>query len=97
MANYKLTRLATADLVIIYKFGVENFGLKSSQNYILSIETFLIELSNKKEIARDASILVENLKFYNYKGHVIFYEFLSDNSIRVIRVLGKRMNFKEHL
>lgn len=97
MVSYKLTRLATLDIADIYKFGSKTFGAKPTQNYITSLEKFFIELSSRKEIARDASVFRQNLKFYNFKSHVVFYEFIDDNSIRIIRILGNKMDFIQHL
>ena len=65
--------------------------------YLHELELFLTELAQRPELAKDASNISHGLKFYNYKAHVIFYVFDKDNEIYIVRVLGKRMNFIEHL
>ena len=53
--------------------------------------------SERPELAKDASTIADSLKYYSYKAHVIFYQFDHANEIFIIRILGKRMNFIEHL
>jgi toxin ParE1/3/4 len=97
MATYKLSTSATRDFIGIYKFGINRFGIQQAEKYLLSLEYFLLELSARPELARDASMFAYELKYYNYKAHVIFYLIDATNSIYIIRVLGSRMNFIEHL
>lgn len=97
MANYNLSTRAQYDFVGIYKFGIKYFGRPQAIDYLFELENFLLELAERPELARDASTISNNLKFYNFKAHVIFYVFDDDHKIFVIRVLGKRMNFIEHL
>lgn len=97
MANYSLSSSATNDLVGIYKFGVKRFGNEPAKKYLFSLENFMHELANKPDLARDASMFAHGLKYYNYKAHVLFYIIDSSSSIHVLRILGSRMNFIEHL
>ena len=91
MENYKLSRAASNDIVSIYKFGIKTFGLEPAKEYLISLESFL------EELARDSSIFARNLNYYRFKSNVIFYVFNESNKIFVIRILGKRMDFVQHL
>lgn len=97
MENYELSVRAQFDMVGIYKFGIKYFGTNQAVKYQYELEDIFNELANRPEIARDASSLASCLLFYRYKGHYIFYQFEHKNIIYVVRVLGKRMNFIEHL
>ena len=97
MENYKLSRAASNDIVDTYKFGIKTFELEPAKEYLISLEHFLEELANSPELARDASIFAQNLKHYRFKSHVIFYVFDESNKIFIIRILGKRMDFVQHL
>jgi toxin ParE1/3/4 len=97
MANYNLSAKAQHDLVSIYKYGIKYFGQSPATSYLQELENFLIELSDRPALAKEASTIANGLKFYNFKAHVIFYQFENENEIYVLRVLGKRMNFIEHL
>lgn len=97
MGNYSLSSQAQHDLIGIYKYGIKYFGNTQSTKYLTELEKFLEELAERQELARDASTIANNLKFYRYQAHVIFYQFEDEKNIFIIRVLGKRMNFIEHL
>lgn len=97
MGSYSLSVRAQYDLVGIYRYGIKFFGPDQATDYLLDLESFLNELAERLELAKDASTIASSLKYYNYKAHVIFYQFDSLDEIFVIRILGKRMNFVEHL
>lgn len=97
MASYKLSGAASNDVIAIYKFGIKHFGHTPAKHYLKDLEAFLTELSNRPELARSASAFAENLCYYRYKSHVVFYQFNGENEILVIRILGKRMDFIRHL
>lgn len=97
MGNYNLSVRAQFDLVGIYKYGIKFFGPNQATKYLLDLESFLEELAERSELAKDASTISDSLKYYSFKAHVIFYQFKSTNQIFIVRVLGKRMNFIEHL
>jgi len=97
MGNYSLSTRAQFDLVGIYKYGIKFFGSDQATKYLYEFETFLEELAERSELVRDASPIANSLKYYRYKAHVVFFQFNDPNNIYVIRILGKRMNFVEHL
>ena len=97
MGNYNLSTRTQFDIVGIYKHGIKFFGAEEALNYLTQLESFLEELAERPELARDASPIAKALKFYSFKGHVIYYSFDNHEEICVVRILGKRMNFKEHL
>jgi len=97
MGNYKLSGKASKDIVSIYKFGIKMFGLLPTKDYVSSLEFFLEELAERPELARNASIFAKNLCYYRFKSHVIFYVFDKSDEIFIIRILGKRMDFIQHL
>ncbi len=97
MGCYKLSGAASNDIAGIYKFGIHQFGLTQAKKYLSLLEKFLNELAERPDLARDATLFANNLHYYNFKSHVIFYLFDGDNSIFIIRILGSRMNFIEHL
>ena len=97
MGSYNLSTRAQFDIVGIYKHGIKFFGSERALDYLLQLESFLEELAERPELARDASPIANALKFYNFKGHVIYYLFDDHEEIFVVRILGKRMNFEEHL
>ncbi|MCC4212069.1 type II toxin-antitoxin system RelE/ParE family toxin [Leeuwenhoekiella parthenopeia] len=97
MVSYKLSAKAEEDLVEIYKYGVSHFGSLPARNYLLELEETFLMLATRPELLRKASFIAERIFFYQFKGHTIFYLVEDQNEIFVVRVLGKRMDFKLHL
>lgn len=97
MGNYSLSARAQFDTVGIYKYGIKYFGRDQATIYLTELEGFLEELADRPELAKDASNFAGSLKYYNYRAHVIFYLFDGTDEIYIVRILGKRMNFIEHL
>lgn len=97
MVNYNLSGAVTQDIVTIYKFGIKYFGAEPAKIYLQDLELFLTELARRPELARDASAFAQNLCHYRYKAHVVFYQFSNKNEILIVRILGKRMDFIQHL
>ena len=97
MEHYNLSIRAQFDMVGIYKFGIKYFGIEQAVKYQYELEKKFNELAKRKELSRDVSSISNNLLFYRYKAHYIFYQFENENNIFIVRVLGKRMNFIEHL
>lgn len=97
MGSYNLSTRAQFDIVGIYKYGKKFYGDNEAAHYLRELEKFLEELADRPQLARNASPIANGLKFYNFKGHVIYYSFDAVNKIYIVRILGKRMNFKEHL
>lgn len=97
MGNYSLSTRAQYDIVGIYKYGVKFFGVNQAVIYLTELEDFLEELAERSGLAKDASSIANSLKYYNHKSHVIYYMFDKKNDIYIVRILGKRMDFRKHL
>jgi len=97
MANYDLSVRAQFDMVGIYKFGIKYFGIDQAVKYQYELEEMFNELAERPALSREAFSISSRLLFYRYKSHYIFYQFENETEILVLRVLGKRMNFIEHL
>ncbi len=96
MADYKLSRLAAQDIANIYEYGILKFGLKQAQLYLREMEMSLEVLAQRPEIGIDSFFLTIRLLRFRQKSHVIFYK-KEDNGIRVVRILGSKMDFVRHL
>lgn len=96
MASYKLSNLASDDIIRIYEYGILNFGLTQAQDYLLGLHECFQKLADNELPVRDASQFVANLKRSQYQRDVIFY-LLQDDETLVIRVLGENMDFIRHL
>ena len=72
MGSYKLSSKAEIDLTEMYAFGISKFGLLQSQQYFFEMHKTFDLLSKNRNLGRDASEFIENLKRFTYKSHTIF-------------------------
>ena len=97
MADYSLSVKGTIDISGLYEYGIEKFGFSQAQTYLLGLEKCLQDLAQNPKRGRRVKVFKkEYLMNYRYVSHVIFYT-PTYAGIFVVRVLGKRMDFKRHL
>lgn len=96
MGVYKLSRTAESDLINIYEFGIETFGLNHAQEYLLGLHRIFEILSDDVSLGPDASEFVSALKRFSYKSHTIFY-LSNDAALFIVRVLHQSMDYDVHL
>jgi len=96
MAAYKLSRVAKIDISDLYEYGIAHFGLHQAQRYVLEMHDYFQKLAENHYLGRDASEFQEGLSLFSFKAHTIFY-IKKDNDILIIRILGNRMDYGQHL
>tara|TARA_R110001583_G_scaffold154725_1_gene306436 strand:+ start:432 stop:722 length:291 start_codon:yes stop_codon:yes gene_type:complete len=96
MGVYKVSGKAESDLTKMYEFGIETFGLKQGQAYLLGIHDLFQILADNANLGRDASEFVFSLNRFSYKSHTIFY-LTTDIDILIVRVLNQSMDYDSNL
>lgn len=96
MGVYKVSKEADHDLAKTYEYGIETFGLKQAQTYLLGLHDMFQTLADTSKMGRDASEYGERLKRFSYKSHIVFY-MINDTGVFVVRVLNQQMDFERHL
>ncbi|MEN8251137.1 MAG: type II toxin-antitoxin system RelE/ParE family toxin [Bacteroidota bacterium] len=96
MGVYKLSEKCKADLVHIYEYGIDNFGLNQAQNYMLGLHELFQTLPENVNLGRDASEFFPSLKRFVYKSHMIFY-LQADSGVFIVRTLSQSMDYEQHL
>ena len=96
MGVYRLSKECKSDLVHIYEYGIENFGLDQAQKYMLGLHELFQSLSDNVDLGRDASEFFLSLKRFTYKSHMIFY-LQSDSGVFIVRTLSQSMDYEQHL
>jgi len=96
MGAYKISGKAEIDLTKMYEYGIEMFGLKQAQTYLLGMHDIFQVLSNNINLGRDASEFVLSLKRFSYKSHTIFY-LATDLDLLIVRVLNQSMDYENNL
>ncbi len=62
MAVYKLSGKAEIDLAKMYEYGIEIFGLRQAQTYLLGMHTLFNVLADNTNLGRDASEYILYIK-----------------------------------
>jgi len=57
----------------MYEFGIYKFGLSQAQKYFFSMHEAFGVLAKNKNLGRDASEFIDELKRFSFKAHTIFY------------------------
>ncbi len=96
MGVYKVSGKAEIDLTKMYEYGIESFGLKQAQTYLLGMHTLFQILADNASLGRDASKFVLLLKRFSYKSHTIFY-MATDIDVLMVRVLNQSMDYEKNL
>lgn len=96
MDKYQLSKATELDIDDLYADGILKYGLlKANQYYDGLIEHFEF-LADNLNIGFNVDELAPNLQKFPYVRHVIFFT-ITDTGILIVRVLGKEMDFKQHL
>lgn len=96
MGVYKISVKAEIDLSKMYEYGIESFGFKQAQTYLLGIHTLFNVLADNANLGRDASEFILSLKRFSYKSHTIFY-LATDIDIFIVRVLNQSMDYESNV
>lgn len=73
MTSYRLTRRADQDLIDIYLYTLETFGLDQAERYVEGIRSCLGLLADNPRLGRRADIVRPGTRRHEHGGHVIFY------------------------
>ncbi|MCX2763082.1 type II toxin-antitoxin system RelE/ParE family toxin [Aquimarina muelleri] len=80
----------------LYEYGIETFGLKQAQAYLMGMHDMFQILSDNVNLGRDASEFILSLKRFSYKSHSIFY-LATDIDVLIVLVLNQSMDYEKNL
>lgn len=97
MAKFHLTNKAVEDLANIWDYTLKTWSEKQAENYYMLLINSCKELAKAPDLGRTyPEISPEILGFIAYQ-HIIFYRFLSNKEIEIVRILHGRMDLKNKL
>ena len=83
--DYKLSKKAEEDIIKIYSYSLENFGLDQAEKYFLGIHNTFDFLSSHPYIGRIRHDIDPAIYSLPYEKHIIFYD-LEINHIKILRI-----------
>lgn len=96
MGEYRLTPAAKSDLINIWKYTSEKWGVKQAEKYLIEIEQKLEKLASNPNMGRIRPEIKEGYYSFPVEKHVIFYLIL-ENYIAIIGILHGKMDIDKNL
>ena len=96
MTRIELTKEAERDLINIFLFGVEHFGVVQAERYSSLLTAKIESAAANPSFGADYDFVRSGLLRYEAKSHAIYYRQTSDG-ILVLRILHGRMDPARHL
>lgn len=96
MVRIKRRPLAEEDLIDIWIYGCEKWGVTQADKYLDGIEKLLVDLSYSPKKHHLRKAFQPPIRICHYLSHLIIYT-IEEHAITIIRVLHKSMDVKQHL
>ena len=93
MANKRACQVRLAadnDLLDIFIYGCEKFGVDTAEAYIYRLEAGIQQLTGHPQSGRSIERVAEGIRALPVVSHVIYYQ-VTDTTIDIIRILHKSM------
>ena len=97
MANVILRQAAIDDLNNIWDYTYEQWSEAKADKYYSILKLSCIEIGKNPEIGKGYYEINKNLLGLKVGRHIIFYQFINEYEIEVIRILHERMDLKIRL
>ena len=94
--NFQVRQAADNDLLDIFIYGCEQFGVDTAEAYIYRLEAGFQQLSQHPKSGRSIEQILAGIRALPVVSHVIYYQ-VTDATIDIIRVLHKSMLPEKHL
>ena len=97
MHEFELSGKAKADLRSIAAYTQRKWGKEQRRVYLRHLDEAFHLLAEKQTLGISCDYIKPNYRKFPVLSHVIFYRTLSENRIKIVRVLHKRMDVKSNL
>jgi toxin ParE1/3/4 len=94
--HYRLSRRADVDIVGIFEYTIEHFGLAQAENYLTSMDEAFGFLAANPNAGKDYMEVRKGVKGFVHAKHIIFYSIEIDH-VFILRVLHHSRDLKRHL
>lgn len=93
--SVRLSLRAEADLIDIYLFGVERFGVAQAEAYQDRIESAFAVIADNPKIARLRKEISPPVRIHPVATHIIVYLVDDTDHVRILRIRHGRENWPE--
>jgi toxin ParE1/3/4 len=89
VSSYRLTARADNELLDIYLYGIEQFGLRQAERYKLSLDECFSMLAGHPRMGRISPTVRPGIRRHEHGSHVILYQEETDH-VLIVAVLHSR-------
>jgi len=98
MADLLFSNKAVEDLTDIWNYTVETWSEAQADNYY----TFLVDTCRQiadspRPLGKEYAEIMEGLFGYRTGKHIVFYRWVSECAVEVVRILHERMDMKNRI
>ncbi len=97
MVKVVLRQEAINDLNNIWQYTSAKWSEKQADKYYATITLACKRIGDNPEIGKEYTEIDRNLLGLKSGKHIIFYQFISESKIEVIRILHERMDLKNRI
>lgn len=97
MLKYKLSKSAVKDLNNIWSYTVKKWSLHQADKYYNSLVNVFQDIANNSNEGKNYDGVSSDLLGFRIGKHIIFYEILEEDFIKIIRILHGSMDLKSRL
>ena len=98
MANYDLSKKAAEDLYDIWNYTYETWSERQADRYYAILEqAFENIVSDPMSVGKACDALVQGLRSYHIRQHIIFYALQANGRTLIVRILHEKIDYARHL
>ena len=92
MKLFKITEKAKSDIEDIWLYTLQNWSIKQADRYYELIMNEILFLSENPSVGSKVDHILKGYRVSRVKSHLIFYKYIPDGFILVIRILHSSMD-----
>ena len=96
MTRIEITSHAEQDLIDIYLYGIEHFGLDQAERYSEMLHARIDTIAENPSFGSDYGFVRDGLRRYESVSHAIYFR-RTGEGVRILRILHGRMDPGRHL
>jgi len=89
MSNYRLSKTAEMDLIQIYRYGVNQFGMAQADNYYNSLYDYFDIISQRPFSFESVDYIKLGYRRCVFGVHSIYFK-INSNTVEVMAIVGRQ-------
>lgn len=98
MGKYILTNKALEDLSNIWNYTFDTWSERQADDYYnLLLSSCSVLAKHPELLGKNYDYILEGLKGFKVKSHILFYRILSYRTVEIVRILHEKMDLPSRL